>query len=102
MKKRTDLIKVIIAIEMGHFMSETGAFGTIIESVKSSIENLEYEKKIRVGIVYFNAEGTTYLKLKRNDENWREKAPKRFTVKNGNLNLCCPLSDKELLFDPNE
>ena len=86
---------------MGHFMSETEAFGTIIQSIKSSIENTEFEKCIRVGVIYFNAEGTTYLKLNRNDENWREKNPKRYTVKNGSLNLCCPLSDKEMLFDPN-
>lgn len=42
LKKRLDLIKVIIAIEMGHFMSETESFSTIIQSVKSAIENTEF------------------------------------------------------------
>ena len=69
-RKRLDLIKIIIVIEMGHFMSETDAFRTVIQSVKSSLENTTFEKCIRLGVVYFNAEGTTYLKLKRG-ENFR-------------------------------
>lgn len=78
---------------MGHFMSESDVFNTIIQSVKAAIENTSFEKCIRIGVVYFSAEGTTYLKLNRKDENWREKRPRRYTVKNGTANLCCPLSD---------
>lgn len=36
-KKRLDIIKVVIAIEMGQFMYESGIFGNIIEGVKSAI-----------------------------------------------------------------
>ncbi len=37
MKKRTDLIKIIIALEINSFMIESGAFATIIESIKASL-----------------------------------------------------------------
>ena len=56
---------------MGHFMSESGAFNTIIETIKSSIENTTFEKCVKIGIIYFNAEGTTYLKINKKNENWR-------------------------------
>lgn len=65
MKKRTDLVKILIAIEINSFMIESNALTTIINSAKAAIENIAFEKNIRIGVVIFNGEGVTYLKQSR-------------------------------------
>ena len=43
-------------------MLETGIFGSIIQSVKSALEAMDFEPNIRIGIVYYNDDGVTFLK----------------------------------------
>ena len=100
MKKRTDLVKIILAIEISNFMIESQAFSTVLESIKAAVQNCEFGKNVRIGVILFNGEGVTYPKLSRSD-NWDKKMPQKFSVKYSASGLCCPLSDKELLFDPN-
>lgn len=38
MKKRTDIVKILIAIEVNNFLLESNAFTTIIDSAKAAIE----------------------------------------------------------------
>lgn len=99
MKKRIDIVKIILTIEINNFMIESNAFSTIIESAKAAIENSQFGKNVRIGVVLFNGDGIIYPKLSRS-ENWDKKMPKKFTVKYSASSFCCPLSDKELLFDP--
>lgn len=37
MKKRTDIVKVIIAIEISHFLVDSNAFTTIIDSARAAL-----------------------------------------------------------------
>ena len=37
MKKRTDIVKVLIAIEISNFLIESNAFTTIVDSAKAAI-----------------------------------------------------------------
>ncbi len=41
--KRTDIVKIIICIELSQVTIELGIFNTVIESIKSSIENSGFE-----------------------------------------------------------
>jgi protein transport protein SEC24 len=41
--KRTDIVKIIICIELSQVTIELGIFNTVIESIKSSIENSSFE-----------------------------------------------------------
>lgn len=38
MKKRTDIVKILIAIEINNFLLESNAFTTIIDSAKAAID----------------------------------------------------------------
>lgn len=69
-KKRTDIVKMLLAIEINTFIIESTAFSTIINSVKAAIENNLFEKNIKIGVVIFNGLGVTYLKLSK-CENWK-------------------------------
>ncbi len=51
--KRTDIVKIIICIELSQVMIELGIFNTVIESLKSAVENSFFEEKVKIGIVYF-------------------------------------------------
>lgn len=53
-KKKTNIIKVIIAIELSLGMLETGIFASVIQSVRSALEGMQFEKNIRIGIVYYD------------------------------------------------
>lgn len=63
--KRTDIVKIIVCIEMSQVSIELGIFNTVIESLKSAVENSAFEEKLKLGIVYFGEEGVIFPKLKR-------------------------------------
>ena len=42
MRKRLDIIKIVLAIEFSSFFSESGAFETIIQSAKAAVENTNF------------------------------------------------------------
>lgn len=89
MKKRTDIIKIFVAIELSLQTIELGIVGTVISSLKSIFESHEFEEKIRIGVVFYSDSGVGFL---RKGEEGGE--PTIFLVPNNkNSVFCCPLSD---------
>lgn len=102
MRKRVDYVKVIIAIEMTLPMLETGLFGSITQSVRSALEGMDFESNVRVGIIYYNDEGVTFIKARPKKEPQEgeetteetEDCPIEFKVNTKVGTFCCPLSDE--------
>ena len=90
MKKRIDIIKVVILVELSMNMMEAGIFSTVLDSVKSVLESHQFEEKVRLGIVFYGDNGVGFLRAP-------EEEPSEttvFTVPQGKGSLgCCPLSD---------
>jgi protein transport protein SEC24 len=90
MKKRTDIIKIFVVIELSMQTIELGIVSTIISSLKSIFESHEFEEKIRVGVVFYSDHGAGFI---RKGEEGSE--PIIFMVPNNKNNVCCsPLSDE--------
>lgn len=43
MKKRTDIVKIIVLVELSMSMMEAGIFATVLDSVKSVLESHQFE-----------------------------------------------------------
>lgn len=98
-KKRTDVINLVLAIELSQSMMEIGAYSTVLDSLKSVFESHEFEEKVRVAIVLFTDQGVCFLRPGEEEE----EQPTVFMVPNNkNAVFCCPLSDAELFLKPNE
>lgn len=52
-----------------------------------------------MGVVFYNEEGIHFLKVKQKED---DRKLIRYLVKNYKNGYCCPLSDEELLFSPND
>lgn len=42
MKKRTDIVKILVVVEVNNWMMESNAFSTIMESTRAALENGEF------------------------------------------------------------
>jgi protein transport protein SEC24 len=98
MKKRTDVVKLFLAVELSMQSIELGIVATVISSLKSIFDSHSFEEKVRVGVVFFTDSGVGFL---RKGEEGSD--PTIFMVPNNKSGIfCCPLSDEEHLLDPNQ
>jgi len=63
MKKRTDLIKIIVLVEFSMPMMEHGIFASVIESIKSVIEIHEFESQVRIGVAFYSDQGVGFIRV---------------------------------------
>ena len=61
-KKRTDVINIVVALELSQAMMELGVYSTVLDSLKSVFESHEFEEKVRVGITLFSDQGVCFLR----------------------------------------
>lgn len=90
MKKRRDIIKIVILVELSMSIMETGVFATVLESVKSVLQSHQFEAITRVGIAFYGDQGVGFLRAAQNED----EEHGIYQVPHGKGALgCCPLSD---------
>lgn len=62
LKKRTDIIKVFIVIEMSMQMIELKVVQTVISSLRKYFESEGFESKIRFAFVVYGDQGVGFLR----------------------------------------
>ena len=62
MKKRIDIIKIVVLVELSMNMIELGIANTVIDSVKSAIESQEFEEGVRIGVAFYCDQGVGFIR----------------------------------------
>lgn len=94
-KKDFSKVKVFLLLEMTKNTIETGVFVNVIDSVKSCIGSFQFDAGVRIGIATYNM-ATTFYRVRN-----LEEEPIQYVVAD-TTDAMCPLSEKDLFYDPND
>ena len=62
-KKRTDIIKTIVLVELTMPMMELAVFSSVCEGVKSVIDSHQFDSAVRIGIAFYSDQGVGFIRL---------------------------------------
>lgn len=94
-KKDFSKVKILLLIELTKSTIDTGLFDSIVSAARSTLESGQFDSGIRVGVATFS-QSTVFYRVRGLEEELVE-----YVVSDPTDSLC-PLSEKDLYFNPNE
>jgi hypothetical protein len=62
-KKRTDIIKMIVLVELTMPMMDIGVFASVCDGIKSVIDSHQFDSAVRIGIAFYSDQGVGFIRL---------------------------------------